>query len=351
MNAQPTRIQWIDALKGLGISLIVLGHIWALNDRSWFYDWLFAFHVPLFFFAAGLSLNPHKLPTVTYALRRTRQLLTPYFIYALLGYLLYLGGYLLTKSQPAPPAAFDYGLWTPLFGIFEARAGEGRLVNSPLWFLPALLIALVISQSINRRYYDSWCRFLLTALIGGAGLAIADRFMLPFSINAALIAVLFLQAGYEHRRLEYPFPQSIHNTGMLALIGLLLSMIAPAMNGSVDLAEARVNNPLLYLIFSAAGITFFLNVAKIAAGKSLRALTAIGRYSLVILVIHMPIIKVVKVLLGLLLGVSIHTIEGRFKFGATVLVVSTLLMLPTAIIIRRWLPWTLGMDFYARDQK
>lgn len=342
MNAQPTRIQWIDALKGLGISLIVLGHIWALNDRSWFYDWLFAFHVPLFFFAAGLSLNPHKLPTVTYALRRARQLLTPYFIYALLGYLLYLGGYLLTKNQPAPPAAFDYGLWTPLLGIFEARAGEGRLVNSPLWFLPALLIALVITQGINRHYHRAWLRFLLITVISGTTLAIAHRLMLPLSANAALIAVLFLQAGYEYQRLGYPFPQLTVNVGLLMLASLALSMLAPALNGSVDLAEARVNNPLLYLILSFSGIILSLTTANVVPKKVLHALVAIGQHSLVILVTHMLIIKSVKVAFGLLLGISIHTIEHSVKFGVSVLLISIVLMIPTTIIIQRWLPWTLG---------
>ena len=48
---QASRLSWIDVLKGIGIILVVLGHIY-LDDVV--YNWLYSFHMPLFFIAAGM---------------------------------------------------------------------------------------------------------------------------------------------------------------------------------------------------------------------------------------------------------------------------------------------------------
>jgi fucose 4-O-acetylase-like acetyltransferase len=41
------RYEWIDALKGWGMLLIVVGHIWSLSELSAFYIWIFAFQVQI----------------------------------------------------------------------------------------------------------------------------------------------------------------------------------------------------------------------------------------------------------------------------------------------------------------
>ena len=54
------RIEWIDDLKGLGIFLIVLGHVVAtvkimagkgaiVDVLGWLFDYIYSFHVPFFF--------------------------------------------------------------------------------------------------------------------------------------------------------------------------------------------------------------------------------------------------------------------------------------------------------------
>ena len=50
-------IRWINNLKGFGILLVVLGHI---LPRDSFGQWIYAFHVPLFFYLSGylFSIRP-----------------------------------------------------------------------------------------------------------------------------------------------------------------------------------------------------------------------------------------------------------------------------------------------------
>ena len=61
------RVAWIDDLKGLGIVLIVAGHCFAtlmnmtdgLSQRLMrsFFDFVYLFHVPLFFMLSGLTFS------------------------------------------------------------------------------------------------------------------------------------------------------------------------------------------------------------------------------------------------------------------------------------------------------
>lgn len=51
------RLREIDIAKGYGIILVIMGHI--LTEGS-FREWIYSFHMPLFFFLAGavVSLGP-----------------------------------------------------------------------------------------------------------------------------------------------------------------------------------------------------------------------------------------------------------------------------------------------------
>ena len=44
------RVEWIDAAKGIGIILVVLGHIWLIGPGQKIIN---SFHMPLFFFLSG----------------------------------------------------------------------------------------------------------------------------------------------------------------------------------------------------------------------------------------------------------------------------------------------------------
>lgn len=335
------RIQWIDALKGLGISLIVLGHVWSLEQPPMFYVWLFAFHVPVFFFAAGLTLKPDKSPLSGFLRRRGIQLMVPYLIFALLGYAFYLIGYGLSRNLDVAPAAFDYGLWRPLIGIMEGRVGEGRLVNSPLWFLPALLIALGITHGINRLVQPHSLSLALIIGLSAGALSLAEQIVTPLGLSAGIIASLFVQLGYEYRRRNYRFPSTQTPAAALFMLTLLISALA-FVNGAVGLAGPTLNHPVLFVIFALNGIALCVFAVRLAPPAVQRLLATIGHHSLAILVTHMLIIKSIKVLLSLGWGVSFAEIEHSLPLGLTVLIVTVVLSIPTVWFIQRWLPWSLG---------
>lgn len=69
----------VDCAKGVGIILVVLGHNSLLcEERGWLFNVIFSFHVPLFFFLAGLFLKTN-ISLWTLFVKKFFGLVVPYF--------------------------------------------------------------------------------------------------------------------------------------------------------------------------------------------------------------------------------------------------------------------------------
>ena len=334
------RIEWIDSAKGLGIILIFVGHIWSLHDTSVFYDWMYAFHVPLFFFVSGLTLKTHVGPFLGLVVRKVRTILAPYFFYAFIGYVFYVGGYIAASLAGRQIEQFDYGLLYPLLGIFHGTLGDGNLVNSPLWFLPALFITFLIGYAVNTYISRHGLRVLVVASLTALGIWIGEDLQVPFGMVPALIALAFFQAGYyfHHFNVASRIPRG--GKWLLLLLLFPLSLAAPV-NGFVGMGRGVVNDPVLFLLFAFGGVLMSTLLVQLLGARG-QMLAWVGQHSLAILVIHMLIIKSVKVLIVVLFGIDLQTMEASLWLGLVVLSVSTLIMIPSVYVMERWLPFSLG---------
>ena len=69
------RIGWIDIAKGVTILLVIVGHTligYKVND------YIYAFHMPLFFICSGLLFKPKDIKMV--AKNNAKKLLVPYYV-------------------------------------------------------------------------------------------------------------------------------------------------------------------------------------------------------------------------------------------------------------------------------
>ena len=89
------RVGWIDTAKGLGIMLVVVGHVMrglvasklvADTPTVSFIDaWIYAFHMPLFFFLSGLFLcRSATKPLPEFMRDKIGTIAYPYFVWSLI---------------------------------------------------------------------------------------------------------------------------------------------------------------------------------------------------------------------------------------------------------------------------
>lgn len=53
-EANKKRILWIDYAKAFAMFFVVIGHV---NSGNYLTNWIYSFHMPLFFFLSGITLN------------------------------------------------------------------------------------------------------------------------------------------------------------------------------------------------------------------------------------------------------------------------------------------------------
>jgi fucose 4-O-acetylase-like acetyltransferase len=94
MESQMQRIAWIDATKGLAISLVVFGHVLGgAMARGWInpsgtprfiYDYIYSFHMPLFFLISGaLAIEGIRSNPSRAILSRMGSIVWPYMFWGL----------------------------------------------------------------------------------------------------------------------------------------------------------------------------------------------------------------------------------------------------------------------------
>ncbi len=125
------RLDYIDIAKALGMLTIMWGHIAANKSVTFVY----AFHIPLFFFLSGMVFVQYKYPDFkSFVKRRIQTLIVPYIIYSFITWTIWA-----LFSYATHARADSY--WMPLMQTFIAQGSEGYLVhNVPLWFVSCLFV-------------------------------------------------------------------------------------------------------------------------------------------------------------------------------------------------------------------
>lgn len=129
------RLSWLDIMKGIGIILVIIGHVYS-NDTV--FDWLYSFHMPLFFMAAGWVYR--KKPIRTDIIRRLQAIVVPYFSFGLL-VLVYWA--LLERHFRDSNMTVTESFLGLLRGQYDYLD-----FNSHLWFLPCFFMTVVLYNAL-----------------------------------------------------------------------------------------------------------------------------------------------------------------------------------------------------------
>lgn len=170
------RIEYLDALRGWAIYLVILGHsIQQLNDNFYFlndkvFSTIYSFHMPLFFFLSGLLFkNSLKQPFVIFVSKKLKQLIVPCIIWAVIFYLVNFIGTSIAFNKLT----------------FDVNNLKKIIIPSqwPFWFLVELFKSYVLLYILFKITKNQFLTFILALilvfLMHSQG---AQRFLLPFFI-------------------------------------------------------------------------------------------------------------------------------------------------------------------------
>jgi fucose 4-O-acetylase-like acetyltransferase len=262
------RIAWIDTAKGIAISLVVFGHVLGgALARNWVaradigqfaYDYIYSFHMPLFFFISGaLAADSIRSSRSRAMLSRVGSIAWPYVLWGMLFICL-------------QPIIAPFMLFPPNTSTLESL--KRLLMGEASWFLWTLFLAqCILAVVINLPMLLILVASVLSSLIpfmhdiGTFGLLLN---YLPFLALGALIGQNIVDIKCSSIRLSVV----IAVLSFCSLLGLVYYHFNQA--------------PILYLLCGVVGIVGCIMVSQSIEGTVGVILGKIGEASLVVFLLH-----------------------------------------------------------------
>ena len=280
---QNRRIDFVDLTKGICIILVIMTHIGGAFNELDKHSMLSCFRMPLYFFISGVFFKSYE-GLFGFILRKINKLIIPFLFFYLSGFIL---KYIIWKIAPG---TFQLPvLWDELLTVFHGH--DLIRFNPSIWFLLALFNCNMLFYFVHfLRDKHLPIMFLITLFIGCAGFFLGKYHIeLPLYMDVAMTALPFYVAGFWVRRYNFflfpnhRFDKLIPVFILLALIIMYFTATAPGMR-----TNNYTGNIFQLYIAAFAGIFMIMLICKKI--KRLGIISYLGRYSIIALSIHGPLL-------------------------------------------------------------
>lgn len=284
------RKYYIDRIKSIGIFLIVLGHFPITNHSL--HNWIFSFHVPLFFFISGylhkvvpfnkafLQKNLYSLILVTvpyFIIERIFTFIQNYFFY--------------------PDKCTVQDLIIAPFKNYIT----GSSCMGVMWFVVALFLMRIAFNAMIQvfKHYNEWITLTLFTFI--SIIVYYSEFRINYyQLTSALLTMPIYCLGFLIKKKQIP-EWYIKQTNIItklstSLILLLLSILFISIFTSINLNALKVgNNIFTFYLQSIIGILFIFSIST-SNKRAHQFIINISNGTLVILGLHMMFIQLIKLI-------------------------------------------------------
>ncbi|WP_309262425.1 acyltransferase family protein [Lysobacter arvi] len=298
----PIRNDWADIAKGIGIMLVVYGHVARgvmsakLGSESEVLriadDVIYSFHMPLFFFLSGLFFQSSFVARGRLGMveNKVQTILYPYVVWSLLQ-----GGVEVLLSKYTNGGATLSELATL---AWQPRA--------QLWFLYVLFLvfALAVLLYPRRRFGTGAC--ILIALIGAIAFVWSDLIPDVWVLVRLSTSFVFFSVGVLFSKYERDLPE-VNWWG----ISFMLLLFALCQMLTINHSLQRVSAWMLFV--SLLGTMCVVVMSKRIAVLQPRWLVALGAASMAIYLMHILAGSGTRIVLSKVFGiesVSVHLALG-----------------------------------------
>ena len=290
--SESKRLEYIDIAKGMGIILVVAGHL--LPEGNYLRDIIYSFHMPLFFFLSGFFLGQDKNGvSLKEVIRKQKKLWRKYIgysaVFILFDCLIRINLlHEIEKSQ----LIWDIYKTITLYGI------------NVLWFIPALCIAKTLSQTvvnklgIKKGTIFSVIMFVIVTLMSNyLSMEVMSKSVVRLAMYFPLVTTLrsfsmmcFVILGCLFRLTVCQLLQNCHrcNLWFCVLACVVLISFCALKNDAIDIHFLQMGKPILTLISSLSGCLLVVVLSMMTEEMIIakQILCFYGRNSLFIMVIH-----------------------------------------------------------------
>lgn len=309
MTVTLQRKAYLDYAKGIGILLVVLGHVVEFSAHTettmLIRQLIYAFHMPLFFIISGMIIHLKVSRGLQDNFRRiemgkiVQRLLLPYFTWSLI--------YLVPISM----AAFIHAKGLPLERIYAIITFRGI---APIWFLAALFFAeLIFWLSIDYLQTNRQRILLIISLVAIACLlsewfnAYKDSMTILYKypvvfISRQILACLFLLIGYEFAA-WYKNTNITRKRGCFAVSMAIFLLAQLFSHNVVNMHTFDFYQISTFVLTGATGSVSLICFCDMLR-NDISFLSDLGKKSFDIMMLHYPPIPSIKVFLYLWGGTS-----------------------------------------------
>ena len=265
----------IDALRGLGIIIMVMGHVGFGNT---FYLIKSSFNMATFFLISGYLFKVKSNQSFTlFTLKMLRRLLIPYVFFVFFTIIVLTLVDMCSANVELNYNDFLSGMIWPNRGIFP--------IAGALWFLQSLFVVEILFYIFVGIIKNDILHFLFVILCIIFSILYKATWTLPFSVDSAIGLYPFFFLGYRYKEFKQNIPK--FNDYLCAAISLLLIAVGVLLiiwNGEANPRQCIYGKSYIIYIIIATIINFGLyNILGLINRNhlfSIRFLTMPGEYSM-----------------------------------------------------------------------
>ena len=273
------RIKYIDMLKAFCIILVIAGHMGYTPAKVKLL--LYIFHIPLFFFLSGMTLNVEKYNSIIqFFSKKFKVIVIPCFLMNIS--IFFIKSVIL---QPQLILKIDI-----LYFIKALILADRMHMYYQLWFLNVLFLAEIVCYfaiKYSNTLYKYLIVFIVLILCGSLGKKLYEmEFWLIWSFDLVPYASIFILSGYVLRKNIDNVKNYFKKLYFIPV--LAVSLVCGVYNTRVDLYYQQINSTFLYFVAAFFGIwasfILFKNIPDIPI------LERIGGNTLIYYAYHSPIV-------------------------------------------------------------
>lgn len=331
------RDQNLDIMKGIGILLVVFGHVFYHSEV------IYQFHMPLFFILSGAAMT-YSLNGYSFS-KKIKTLMVPYIVFSVICFVYW--ALLESKFRPAIDGRV-FGGWLngnikiqQFLNIFTAINSKSAFVyNVVLWFLPCLFMAELMYAKVKGGKKE-WIVNLFAIITCYLLVRNSNGFL--WCLGESLVAVPLLSLGFHVYQPLMKFLKK--NVSRTVVIGcscaILFVVLYILLQPHTNMVDNVISNEfyIMAILGSMSVITLSIILHKI---KFRGGIAYLGRNSLIVMCVHEPLKRIILQIMSKVLSMPTGFVRDEIGMSILATCITVVVCIPIIEIINRRFSWMIG---------